>query len=293
MSKIYQIIYTTLISTLIIASCTNEKNNRSIARKRLISLSPHITEIIYALGAQNELVAVTDYCKFPEEAIGKEKIGGLVNPNIEKIISLKPSHLFGVPAHDKLNQELEKFGLEVTRLQNENISDITNCIRKIGSIINRDSVAENLVKEISNSLDLIKFKNGQYKTVSAMLIIGREKGNLRNITVSGSNTFINEMWSHVGGINTFSDLPARYNQVNLESVIARNPDVIIEFGVEGKHSVQKQRISSEWEILKDVKAVQNNNIYTISGSHTLIPGPRLVLLANDFKKVIQDLNEDL
>ncbi len=265
--------------------CTSTNEKEITSDTRIISLAPHITEIIYALNAQDQLVAVTDFCQYPEEAASKEKIGGLLDPNIEKIITLKPTHLFGLPSHEKLSRDLEKFGLIITMISNENIPDVLYSINKIGEMIDRAEQATHLINRINYTLDSLR-ENKINKNIPAVLMIGREKGTLQNITVAGSNTYLDELWKIVGGENCYADLPTRYGTINLESLLLRDPEVIIEFDMKRKRGVYRSDMSSEWDVLDNIKAVKQGNVFMIGGNHTLIPGPRLVLLAIDFSKII-------
>lgn len=265
--------------------CLDQKQKQVQSQKRIVSLSPHTTEIIYALGGDDNLIAVSDFCRFPPEAGKKEKIGGLINPNIEKIVSLRPTLLIGVPSHAKLNDELAKFQLSVIMLPNENISDVLATIDTIGTLLDRKDDAALLIKNIKDSLSVIKTENGMQRP-RGMLVIGRERGTLKNITAAGEDTFINEVWEIAGGMNLFSDLPSRYSAVNLETIITRNPEVIIEFDIDGVPDVRKTDDAKIWKQLDHISATANGNVFIVTGSHTLIPGPRLVLLAKQFRTII-------
>ncbi len=285
MRKCLFVLVSFLSVLLTLYGCTSTNEKEIASNTKIISLAPHITEIIYALNAQDQLVAVTDFCRYPEEAASKEKIGGLLDPNIEKIITLKPTHLFGLPSHEKLSRDLEKFTLTVTMISNENIPDVLHSINKIGEMINRAEQATHLINRINYTLDSLR-ENKINKNIPTVLMIGREKGTLQNITVAGSNTYLDELWNIVGGENIYADLSTRYGTISLESLLLRDPEVIIEFDMKRKRGVYRSDMFSEWEVLDNIKAVKQGNVFVIGGNHTLIPGPRLVLLANDFKKVI-------
>jgi len=272
--------------SFVLLTCTNDKKESQQVETRIISLAPHITEIIYALQAHEQLVAVSDFCRFPEEAIQKEKIGGLLNPNIEKIVILEPTHLFGVPSHQKLDQDLHRFGLRIIMTPNEKVSDVLWSIKKIGDEIGREEQATRLTANITQTLDSLRIDHAGNHRLTAALIIGREKGTLRNITVAGKNTYLDEIWKLAGGENSYSDLPTRYGTINLESIILRNPEVIIEFDLERLKGVLRSEVTAEWEILSDVAAIKYGNLFVAGGDHTLIPGPRIGLLAKDFAEII-------
>jgi iron complex transport system substrate-binding protein len=201
-------------------------------------------------------------------------------------VRLNPSHIFGLPSHEKLGIELNNYGLKVTKMPNENIRDVLSTIETIGKMIDRQEQATILVNDINLKLDSLKRRDNSVPR-SGVLMIGREDGTLRNITAAGADTYIDELWQHVGGINSYSDLPTRYGRINLESLLLRNPDVIIEFDMKRERGVYQSEISPEWFALSDQKAVKNRNIFVIGGNHTMIPGPRLVWLAEDFAEIME------
>ena len=281
---------TILVNIVILGGCQSTGDKDIPSGNRIISLAPHITEIIYALDAQDQLIAVTDFCQYPEDAFLKEKIGGLLDPNIEKIITLKPTELFGMPSHEKLAQELSKFGLNVTMLSNENVMDVRNSIITIGEMIGHSEQANRVVMRMDSILDSLQ-KNRSVLTIPGILMIGREKGTLKNITVAGSDTYMDQIWKIVGGENSYADLPTRYGTINLESLLLRDHQVIIEFDMKRPRGVYRTELSAEWGFLKNLQVVQKGNVFVIGGNHTLIPGPRLVLLAQDFGRIIEMVEE--
>ncbi len=275
MNKLFSILFVVVLIPQLLA-----------APQRIISLSPHLTEILFALGAGERVVAVTNFCQYPAEAQQKQKIGGFIDINLEQIIALKPDLILGVPAHDKLRDQLRSFGIEVHTYPNETVRDIFATIESVGTDIGASEQGRAFVKVLEDSLNSIVQKGQNNKSVAAMLVIGREPGSTRNITVAGPNTFISEIWQMAGGINIFSDLPVRYGTVNLEELLVRNPAAIIEFDVKSDTASVIHSGKSEWAGL-EVAAVVNGNTFTVAGTHTLIPGPRMLLLARQFAQVIR------
>jgi iron complex transport system substrate-binding protein len=274
-----------LLTIIAFESCSESDDKTTGSGNRIISLAPHITEIIYALHAQDQLVGVTDFCRYPKEAISKEKIGGLLDPNLEKIIMLKPSHIFGLPSHRKLARELSKYGLTVTIMADENIHDVLFTIKKIGELIDRNHQASQLINQMNAFLNALR-EHSLSRSIPAALLIGRTKGTLTNMTAAGSGTYINELWHMAGGENSYKDLPSRYGSINTESLLLRDPEVIIEFDMNRERGIYRENPVSEWNFLKNLQAVRKGMIFVIGGDYTLIPGPRLVLLAEDFSRII-------
>jgi ABC-type Fe3+-hydroxamate transport system substrate-binding protein len=175
-------------------------------------------------------------------------------------------------------------------MPNENIRDVLNSIIKIGEMTGQTEHASNLINRLNSTLDSLG-ETKIDKTTPGVLVIGREKGTLQNITVAGSDTYLNELWRIVGGENSYTDLPTRYGAINLESLLLRDPEVIIEFDMNRDRGIYRTDLTSEWDFLKNLKAVKNGNIFVIGGNHTFIPGPRLVLLAEDFSEIIENVTK--
>jgi len=274
---------------LAVFSCSPSHKTENQTTTRIISLSPHITEIIYALGQQNKLAAVSDFCTFPPQTSEKEHIGGLLNPNIEKMASLKADLFIGTPAHFELSKKLEHLHLRSVLLPNDRLQDIFTAIDSIGILLNCRQAADSLVRSIKDSLAFYQKKARMLsKHPSALLVIGREPGSARKIMVAGPSTFLNEVWELSGGKNVFPALPADYAQVSLEALLKNNPNLIIEFKFKEKWDEKKNQINqSEWTELNQLMAVRDKQIYVLNGDYTLIPGPRIYLLARDYYTILQ------
>ena len=291
MKTVWISVITLFLTIIALEGCSDSNDKNTASGNRIISLAPHITEIIYTLHAQDQLVAVTDFCRYPEEAASKEKIGGLLDPNIEKIIMLKPTLIFGLPSHQKLARELSKYGLTVTMMPDENIHDVLFSIKKIGELIDRNHQATQLINHMNTLLDSLS-EHSVSRSMPAALLIGRTKGTLTNMTVAGSGTYIDDLWHIAGGENSYKDLPGRYGTINTESLLLRDPEVIIEFDMNRESGIYRENPGSEWNFLKNLQAVRKKMIFVIGGDYTLIPGPRLVILAKDFSKIIDIVRSD-
>ncbi len=268
------------------SGCSNDSGQSSESTLKIISLSPHASEIVYALEADENLIAVSDFCKYPPAVQSKPKIGGLLDPNIEKIAALQPDILFGVPAHQQLNRDLQPFGLHITMLANETLQDVLLSITTIGQVLKKSAQAHRLLNSIEMQLDSVRARATARKRISGMLVIGREKGSLRNLMVAGPGTFLDEIWELAGGENIYHDLTQRYTGISLESVLDRQPQVIVTFKADDPPVIREISAEPEWRILRAVPAVRNRKVFEISGSHTLIPGPRVTRLAKDFEAVL-------
>ena len=275
----------------ILAGCQTQPAGQSSGKiRRIVSLSPNITEIIYALGQQDKLVGVTDFCKYPPQATKKQHIGGFVNPNIETIVSLKPDVLIGLPSHADLAHKLQNEHLKFVLLPDDRLDDVFFTIDSLGRLLDCKAKARQVVKAIRDSLRYYRHQALQVEQFhpKAMLVIGRDPGSTTHLTVVGPHTFIDSVWTLMGGTNVFADLPAKYAQVNRENILLKQPDLIIEFRFGEQWNARKDSLNREsWQSFAGVPAVKNGQIYVLTGTYTLIPGPRIYKLAADFSHIIQ------
>ena len=194
-----------LIILFLIGSCKQKHivNDKPISR--IISLSPHITEIIYSLGQQDKLIAVSDYCNYPPDTQKKERIGGVLNPNMEKMLSLKADLFIGTAGHSELAGKLEAQQLKTVLLPNDRLQDIFTTIDSLGTLLDCTIKADSVKAALQDSL--LFYQQQAHKLniqPEALLVIGREPGSARKITASGSNTFLDEIWILLKGKNAFS-----------------------------------------------------------------------------------------
>lgn len=259
--------------------------------QRIISLAPHITEIIFRLGAQNLLVGRTTYCNYPKSVESIATVGAYLNIDYEKIIFLNPDLIFQFP-NQQNRMKLEQLGLQVEDIPNESIEDILASIEKIGRILNKISQAEELISGIQDTLN--KISSLQFSSSpSAILIVGRQQGSVERLHLAGKNTYLNQIWELCGGINAFEEVPFRYFSVNREDLFKRSIDVIIEFHPDW--DLGDQQLQSEkkmWQVFDQIPAVREGNIFIFQDDFYLIPGPRITKIALNFSKIVRRLAHD-
>ena len=248
--------------------------------KRIVSMAPSITEILFALGLDDAVVGVTSYCNYPPEVPklveeGKiEVIGGFTSPNIEKIVSLSPDLIIAVKLQERFAIRLESLGLKVMVLKSESVSDVFNSILLIGRATGTYNRAIELVNDISRHNMEIWNATSKVSKKSVLVIVW-----LNPIYVAGGNTYINDLIELAGGTNVFNDKEG-WITVSIEEVIKRNPDVIIVTG----HAAPEKSASDIMSYLseipgwKDIEAIKNKRVYIYleEAEDVLVrPGPRI------------------
>ena len=235
---------------------------------RVISVAPSITETIFALGIGDKLVGRTDYCKYPEEVKNIESIGSLQQPNIEKIIDLKPD-LVIASTHFKEDvlKKLEEVDIKIIVFYGEESFDgVYEVIEKIGRVFNKEDKAEDTISDIKNRVENVvnRVKSLEKKEVYYVVGFG-EYGDF----TAGGDTFIGSMIEMAGGKNAADDVKGW--KYSLERLIEKDPDILICSMEEGT----KEKLM-ETNGYKDLTAVKEGKVYEINKDLLELQGPRLV-----------------
>ncbi len=263
-----------LLIFLLIAAGLNAKE----PPKRIISLAPNITEIIYKLGAGNLLVGRTEYGLYPPQALRVPVVGGYLNPDFEKMVALRPDVVLLLP-NPEMARKLSRLNLKPVTLPNETIDDIFSSIDSLGRLLNREKRAAALIAGIRDTLAWVKSRADSLAAKSALLLIGREAGSLKGLYAAGKDTYLSELLKLCRVENAFSDVGIRYFEVSKEDLILRNPDLIVEFRLIDSPDVARelQALKQDWQLLNVLKAVKNEQIYIFTERFFLIPGPRVAI----------------
>jgi iron complex transport system substrate-binding protein len=241
--------------------------------QRLISLSPAATEILFTLGLGELIVGDTTFCNYPEQALNVPKIGTFSEPNIEKIIFLKPDIIFATGLEQAQTvSRLEQIGLKVFVSDPKDFSKLLESITAIGALTGREKEAEVLVWSMQERVDIIRAKVGKIpldRRPKVFIEVWHDP-----LMTAGPGSIVDELLTSAGGINIAYDTPKPYSRFSAEAVIQRDPEVII-LGYMAKGSV-RDSVSKRlgW---KNIKAVKHNRIVSdIDPDLIFRPGPRIV-----------------
>lgn len=270
-SKLIQRLLIITLFILITASYCFSDNSP----KRIVSLSPNLTQVIYALGDLDSVVGVTVYDEFPPEVVDLPKVGGWINPNYEAILALKPDLVVIMKDQDiSFGDKLRELGLKTfIAKSNDSISDILQSITDLGQMLGKEEQAQKLTGCIKTNLDQINEKNKNSSKKSVLLVVGRNPGSLEDIYVIGTNNYINELIELAGGENIIKN-ERNALKITKESIFSLNPEVIIE--INHLKSDREAQILEIWKSLKQVDAVKNNQVYVLSSKVLLHPSQRIV-----------------
>lgn len=250
--------------------------------QRVIALAPNLSETLFALGLGDRVVGVGDYSTWPAEVARLPKLGGLFNPNLEKIVSLKPDLAVLVPSEGDLAQKLKGLGVDSITLSNETLGDIERSFHLLADRCGVPEAGDRLAAEWRKGLQPDPLPGSPKVLLSA----GRPVGRLVDLVVAGPGTYFEELLARLGAVNAFADAPVRYPEVGMEEVIARAPDVIIEVRAEAMEPAVVRQLIDDWSALPRVPAVRDRRIAVIAGDYAVVPGPRIPQLYRELRAAL-------
>jgi len=246
--------------------------------QRIISLVPAVTEMLYAIGAGPRVVAVSSYDYYPPDVRTLPRVGALLDPNVERILSLKPDLVVVYGTQSELKQQLVKAGISVFDYRHAGLPDVTATIRALGERSGDGQRARELAAAIDRGLDDIRARVEGRPRPRTLLVFGRERLTLRGIYASGGTGFIDDMLRVAGGTNVFADIKTPSVQASSEQILAARPDVILETRAANSAfpSGDRQAEMQAWQPLASVPAVRAGRIFFLFDDRIVIPGPRVV-----------------
>jgi iron complex transport system substrate-binding protein len=240
---------------------------------RIVSLAPATTEILFALGAQDEIMGVSQFCDEPAAALTKEKIGTFSAPDIEKIIFLKPDIIFctGLEQAETVHK-LRQLGLNVCVSDPKNFHELFSSIRRIGGHIHRSAEAETIIAQMTQRIEAVRARVARKaagKKQKVFIEIWHDP-----LITAGRSSFLNEIIAWAGGENIAGVIPRPYGMINPELVIVKDPDCIILAYMQTTPIEETIQQRYGWQ---KIAAVRNKRIYAdMDPDIFLRPGPRIV-----------------
>lgn len=253
---------------LFLLGCIKPNNHIENKGLRIISLTPANTEILFALGLERDIVGVTSYCNYPQGAQHIESVGNFSNPSFEKIISLDPAVIFTAGIEQGyITDRLRTLNLNVVQIDPHSISDMMDSIIRIGRETGREKQALSIVKHIREKIEEISLQSRNLGNKPRIFVEIYSKP----LMTVGKKSYINEVIDIAGGVNVFSELEQAYPQVSGETVIARDPDIVLALGMEKKDDII-MRLG--WDRIKACRS--SSIIDDLDPDIILRPGPRIV-----------------
>jgi iron complex transport system substrate-binding protein len=232
---------------------------------RIVSLAPNVTETLFALGVGDQVVGVTKFCNYPKQAESIEKVGGLVDPDLERILSLNPTLIVGVRTEQ--SQRIDTFaegkGIDVVWVTVETLDDVYGAIAEIGRRVKREQRAREVVESMKR--DLAATERDEVKR--GIVLFGTEP-----YVAAGPDTFADTLLRRAGAVNALGADSESYAQLDLEKLIVLDPDFVITMG------------SSQ--IPTALRAAKEGRVFRFPDPDVMRPGPRLGEALSFFNEVV-------
>ncbi len=262
---------------LIIYGSQKQKENKVSAPKknpeRIVSLAPDITEILFALGLGDKIIAVSSDSDYPPRAADKIKVGTFMKPSTEAIIAMKPDLVITqwFAEQKSVADTLEQLGYKVLVLRMEKFSELPEAIKKIGTAAGVQEKAEQLSNTIDSKINELKAKYANKEKIKVLWVIDKE-----SMRVAGRNTFLNEMLEAAGGQNVIGNTLQQYPSISSEEILSCGAEVIIQSAMSiANIELQQKQAEAFWSKYQNLPAVKNKRIYVIYSDALLRLGPRV------------------
>ena len=252
----------------------SDSNSKEHSYKRIVSLMPSNTEILYELGLGKDVVGVSTVDDYPKDVKkGKEQFDTM-NLNKEALLKVKPDLIL---AHEsqkgtskKVLDSLEKNGVKVVYVKDAQSLDQTyETFKQIGKVTGREHEANELVDETKHNVEkVIKSVPRHHRSQSVFMEVSSKP----EIYTAGKHTFFDDMLAQLDAKNSFSNIEG-WKPVDKESIIKKNPDILI--STEGLSKSDYYKVITKRDGFRQIKAVKNGRIETVDGDEISRPGPRI------------------
>lgn len=244
---------------------------------RIVSVVPSATEMLYAVGAGPQVVAVSSFDRYPPDVTSLPRVGGLLDPDVERILSLKPDLVIVYATQIDLRAQLARAGVAIFDYKHGGLADVLSAIRALGARVGHPEEADRVATAVEGRIESVRRRVAGRPRPRTLLVMGRDPFTLRAIYASGGVGFLHEMLEAAGGTNVFADIHREAVQATSELVLARAPEVILELRGEFPSISQAdlERDRKTWWVLPSVPAVRADRVYNLSGAPFVVPGPRV------------------
>ena len=240
--------------------------------QRIVSLVPSVTESIFALGGQARLAGRTDWCDSPPAAREKPSVGGMINPSLETIVTLKPDLVI---ATDEGNREetivqLRRLGIPTYLVHAHRVAEMLDMVARLGDLVERRDAVGPLVGSIRGRIDAVRQRVAALPAPSVLYVLWPEP-----LIVPGAASHITELIELAGGRSITAGMRDSYVRLSLEAAVARGPEVIILADHSNAGTAAGRQSPEKWQRLASVPAIKAGRLHSIDLSVLHRYGPRV------------------
>lgn len=244
--------------------------------KRIVSLVPAVTEMLFAIGAGPQVIAVSSFDTFPPDVRKLPQVGALIDPDTERILSLRPDLVVTYGSQQDARARFERAGIRTFSYRHGGLPAMLDTLRQVGVVTGKASAATEEARRIQGRLNQLSDRVRGHPRPLTLLVFERSPQTLRGLYVSGGTGFLNEMLEYAGGSNVFADVKRESVQPSQEALLRRAPQVILEIRASQMLTgADARRDHDVWNALLSLPAVRQRRVYFLTGSTLVVPGPRV------------------
>jgi iron complex transport system substrate-binding protein len=257
------------------------------APRRIVSVIPATTEMLFAIGAGDRVVAAGTFDRFPPEVDKLPRVGGLLDPDTERILAFRPDLVVVYNTQVELKARLDRASVSYFSYEHRAMPDIMETIRALGTRVGVADQADRVASEMERALTAIRTSVNGRPRPRTLLVFGRERDSLRGVYASGGYGFLADLLDVAGSDNVFADIRQQSVQASTEMILARRPDVIIELRYgDDVRAFSAERELEIWKSLASLPAVRSRQLHLLVGNEFVVPGPRIVNAARRFAQTL-------
>ncbi|HEY0466994.1 MAG TPA: helical backbone metal receptor [Polyangiaceae bacterium] len=262
----------------------NQQAAQRSGKQRLISLSPAITETLFAIGAGAELVGVSNYCNYPEEAQKLPRVGSALTPAYEAIVRLRPSLILTEAADSAPRRELAALGL-TKFLPWLSLEDIVASTRLLGALTSHSEAAGDLARKLWDRLAIAESQSGP----RVLVVLGETSGKLSEIYFIKRNSIHGAALRAAGARNAVANDVALVPRLSLEELLRLDPDAIIVLVAASPNGPDDAQILHDYQALEPLTARKNGRISVLKSAAAFSNGPRILTLEQALERELARL----
>jgi iron complex transport system substrate-binding protein len=239
--------------------------------QRIVSLSPSVTEILYGIGAWPQVIAVSQFCTYPEDVKNKPRVNGWDKTNLEQVMALKPDFVIGVDAQEPfLRDKLTGLGVRSLFVKSQTLAEIMASMGEIGRGTGHEQEATDLAAKTEAEIEAVRKAVGDRPHPRVLCVIDRVPGTVRDLYTATKGSYLDELISIAGGESIAPEAEHGYGKINKEAVLTLNPEVIIDM-VQGSNGNFGEDPIAVWNELAEVRAVREKRIFPMRDPSVIHP----------------------
>jgi iron complex transport system substrate-binding protein len=251
---------------------------------RIVSTLPSATEMLFAIGLGDRVVGVSNFCRYPPQVTSLPKIGNVLRPDFERILTLRPDLVVITDRNPELAGRLAAARVPFVAVATTTLADISLGMVRIGAAAGIEPHARTVVRSMEERLQRVRARAVTRPRPRVLLIVGRNPDTLTGIVAAGAGSYLDDLVELAGGDNVVSRVSSlAYPKVSLETILSLDPQMIVDTIDMSGIDLNRERRNAEgqklWQRYRTLSAVRAGRVHPADSEALVIPGPRVVDVA--------------